>query len=81
MFARVVTAEAGSEGFGNVIDLADQQLSVARHRPGFQGLYLLTGDQTGKLITISFWDTRQQMEEIAQGTATGSHDQSIERRA
>jgi hypothetical protein len=45
MFARVITAQAGTEGFGN---------------------------------TISFWETREQMEEVARGTSAGIHDQGIE---
>ena len=78
MFARVITAQAGTEGFGNVIDLAERQLSVARQRPGFQAFYLLADDETGKLMNISFWETREQMEEVAQGTAAGIHDEGVE---
>ena len=78
MFARVITAQAGTEGFGNLIDLAEQQLPNARQRPGFQAFYLLADDETGKVITISFWETREQMEEVTRGTAAGIHDQGIE---
>jgi heme-degrading monooxygenase HmoA len=78
MFARVITAQAGAEGFDNLIGLAEQQLPAARQRPGFQGFYLLADDETGKLINISFWETREHMEEVAQGTAAGIHDQGIE---
>jgi hypothetical protein len=38
MFARVITAQAGAEGFDNIIGLAEQQLPAARQRPGFSGL-------------------------------------------
>lgn len=78
MFARVITAQAGAEGFDNLIALAEQQLPAARQRPGFQGFYLLADDETGKLINISLWDTRAHMEHVAQGTATGIRDQGIE---
>jgi heme-degrading monooxygenase HmoA len=78
MFARVITAHAGPEGFGKVLDLAEQQVSAARQRPGFQAFYLLADDETGNLITLSFWETREQMEEVARGTATGIHDQGID---
>jgi heme-degrading monooxygenase HmoA len=77
MFARVITAQAGPEGFGNLIDLAEQQLPAARQRPGFRAYQLLADDKTGKVIIISFWETREQMEEVAQGTTTGIHDQGI----
>ena len=78
MFARVITAQAGAEGFGNIVSLAEQQLPAARQRPGFQGFYLLADDETGKLINISFWETREHMEEVARGTAAGIHDQGME---
>ena len=78
MFARVITAQAGAEGFDDIIGLAEQQLPAARQRPGFQGFFLLADDETGKLINISFWETREHMEEVARGTAAGIHDQGIE---
>jgi heme-degrading monooxygenase HmoA len=77
MFARVITAQAGAEGFDNVIGLAEQQLPAARQRPGFRGFYLLADDETGKLINISFWETREHMEEVARGTAAGIHDEGV----
>ena len=78
MFARVITAQAGAEGFDNLIGLAEQQLPAARQRPGFQGFYLLADEETGKLINISFWETREHMEGVARGTAAGIHDHGIE---
>jgi hypothetical protein len=30
--------------------------------------------------TISFWETREQMEELVRGTSAGIHDQGIEAR-
>jgi heme-degrading monooxygenase HmoA len=78
MFARVITAQAGNEGFDDLIDLAERQLPGARQRPGFQAYYLLADDETGKLIAISLWETREQMEQVTRGTAGGIHDQGIE---
>jgi heme-degrading monooxygenase HmoA len=60
MFARVITAQAGTEGFGGTIRLAEQQLPGARQMPGFEGYYLLTDAETGKLVIISLWETREQ---------------------
>jgi heme-degrading monooxygenase HmoA len=76
MFARVITAQAGAGGFDDFIRLADQQLPSARSRPGFKGFYLLTDDETGKVSIISFWETREQMDEVARGTEAGIHDQA-----
>jgi heme-degrading monooxygenase HmoA len=78
MFARVITAQAGTAGFDNAIDLAEQQLPDARQRPGFRAFYLLADNDTGKLINISFWETREQMDEVARGTVAGIHDEGVE---
>lgn len=78
MFARVITAQTGSDDFNKVIRLAQEQLPSARERPGFHGYYLLANDETGKMITISLWETREHMEAVGQGTTTGIHDQGIQ---
>jgi uncharacterized protein len=67
-FARVVTAQAGAQGFGDFIRFAQQQLPSFRQQPGFKGFYLLTDAGTGKVITVSLWDSREQMAAVeAQG--------------
>lgn len=78
MFARVITAQAGPQGLTSLIEVAEQQLPKARDRPGFRAFYLLTNTETGALITLSFWDTSEQMNAVAQGTAAGIHDQGTE---
>jgi heme-degrading monooxygenase HmoA len=75
MFARVITAQAGAEGFDNAIRLMQEQLPRARQQRGFQGCYLLTDVKTGKLVTISLWQTREHMEAVGRGTAAVIHDQ------
>ena len=67
MFARVITAQAGAEGFDGTIRLAEQQLPGARQQPGFKGYYLLTDAETGKLVIISLWETREQMDAVTAG--------------
>jgi heme-degrading monooxygenase HmoA len=64
MFARVITAQAGPEGFDSTIRLAEQQLPGARQQPGFKGYYLLTDAETGKVVVISLWETREHMEAV-----------------
>ena len=77
MFARVITAQADDTGSDSLIRLANQQLPDARQRPGFAGFFLLVDDSAGKVITISLWKTRQDMEAVAQGTADGIHDEGV----
>lgn len=61
MFARVITAQAGPQGLDSFLDLAREQLPGAGQQPGFKGFYLLTNAETGQVITISLWETREQM--------------------
>jgi heme-degrading monooxygenase HmoA len=75
MFARVITAQAGAEGFDNAIRLFQQQLPGARQQPGFQGFYILTNDETGKISIVSLWETRELMEAVGRGTEAGIKDQ------
>jgi heme-degrading monooxygenase HmoA len=49
-------------GSGNAIHLAREQLPGARQQPGFTGFYLLTDTETGTIMTILLWETRDQME-------------------
>jgi heme-degrading monooxygenase HmoA len=67
MFARVITAQTGAAGFDGTIRLAEEQLPRARQMPGFKGYYLLTDADTGKLIIISLWETREQMDAVTAG--------------
>lgn len=77
MFARVITARAGEGGFDAVIRLANRELPSVRQRPGFSGYFLLTDASSGNVIVISLWRTREDMEEVARGTANGIRDDAI----
>jgi heme-degrading monooxygenase HmoA len=76
MFARVITAHAGPDGFDKAIGLFQQQLPGAQQRPGFQGFYVLADAETGKLVVISLWETCEHMDAVSRGTTAGIHDQS-----
>jgi heme-degrading monooxygenase HmoA len=77
MFARVITAQAGAQGFDGLIRVAREQLPGASQQPGFKGYYLLTDAASGKIITISLWETRELMEAVGAGRPGGIHDQDI----
>jgi heme-degrading monooxygenase HmoA len=77
MFARVITAQAGIPGFDDAIRLFRQQLPGARQLAGFTGFYLLTDAETGKLMVISLWDTREQMDAVtSQAGSSGIRDEA-----
>ena len=61
MFARVITAQTGPDGLDSVISLGREQLPGASKQPGFKGFYLLADAETGKVVIISLWETREQM--------------------
>jgi heme-degrading monooxygenase HmoA len=61
MFARVITAQAGPQGFDSFLGLAREQLPGASEQPGFKGFYVLTSAETGKVMIVSLWETREQM--------------------
>jgi heme-degrading monooxygenase HmoA len=57
MFARVITGQSGPDGLDGVIRFAREHLPDAQAQPGFKGFYLLTDRDTGNLVTISLWDS------------------------
>lgn len=59
MFAHVVTAQAAAEGLDSLIRFSREQLPAIRRQPGFRGYYLLGDPVSGKLMTISLWETRE----------------------
>jgi heme-degrading monooxygenase HmoA len=58
VFARVITVQAPPDGFDGVIRFVQEQLPGAQAQPGFKGFYLLTDRDTGNVVTISLWDTQ-----------------------
>jgi heme-degrading monooxygenase HmoA len=64
MFTRVISAQTAPDGFDSVVRFAQEQLPGFQALPGFQGFYLLTDRETGDLMTISLWDTREDVEQV-----------------
>lgn len=64
MFARVITAQVGAEGVDGAVRVAQEQLPAVREQPGFKGFYLLAEPGTGRLMTISLWETRQHVRAV-----------------
>jgi heme-degrading monooxygenase HmoA len=59
MFARVVMTDVPPGGMESVIRIVREQLPDARQQPGFTRFYLLADREAGQLITISLWDSRE----------------------
>jgi heme-degrading monooxygenase HmoA len=62
VFARVIVAQGAIEGLAGAVGAAQEHLPAAAEQPGFRGFYLLIDRETGKLMTVSLWETREQAE-------------------
>jgi heme-degrading monooxygenase HmoA len=61
MFAHVVTAQAEAEGFDNLTRFVREQLPWIPQQPGFRGFYLLRDPESDKLMTVSLWETKEDL--------------------
>jgi heme-degrading monooxygenase HmoA len=64
MFARVISAQSEPEGVDSAIRIAQEQLPGAREQPGFSGFYLLADRTSGKLLTISLWQSHEDLRRV-----------------
>ena len=64
MFARVISAQTAPDGVDSAIRIAQEQLPGARGQPGFRGFYLLADRTSGKLLTISLWQSREDLRTV-----------------
>ena len=61
MIARVVTTDVSPDGMESALRVVHEQLPDARRQPGFTGFYLLADREAGQLMTISLWDSREDL--------------------
>jgi heme-degrading monooxygenase HmoA len=80
VFARVITGQATPDGVDGLARFAQEQLPGVQAQPGFKGFYLLTDRDSGDLVTISLWDTREDIQALEAQAAqlTSEAAQSIE---
>ena len=58
MFAQVNSVQTSTDKLAGLVKWAEEQLPAFRETaPGFKGFYLLADRQSGKVITISLWDS------------------------
>jgi heme-degrading monooxygenase HmoA len=75
MYARVIATQAAPGQLDGAVTLAREQLPAAAGQPGFSGFYLLTDAATGKVMTISLWQTREQLDAVEAQAAEIRRDQ------
>jgi heme-degrading monooxygenase HmoA len=61
VFAHVISAQTTADHVNNAIEIAKQQLPGARSQQGYQGFYVLADRASGKLMTISLWESHEDL--------------------
>ena len=61
MFAQVNSVQTAADKLAGLVKWAEEQLPAAREAPGFKGLYVLADRQSGKVVTISLWDSEDDL--------------------
>lgn len=57
MFARVNSVHTTTDKLAGLVKFSEEQLPAAREAPGFKGFYLLADRQSGEVVSISLWDS------------------------
>lgn len=61
MYARVVTAQGRPVAFKSIDIYKNEVVPRAKNLPGYKGTLLLSNQNTGKFISISLWETKEDM--------------------
>jgi len=59
-----IAAQAAPENVDGAVGVSWDQLLIAGTSGGFRGFYLLVDRETGKLRTISLWETREDAQAV-----------------
>lgn len=73
MFARVITTEIAIDRLDEAVRIAHERLPAAREYHGYQGFYVLADRIGGRMITISLWDSRDDVQ-VVEARAAGIRD-------
>jgi heme-degrading monooxygenase HmoA len=73
MYAHVVAAHAEAEGFEDLTRFVREHLPQIPQQPGFRGFYLLRDPDSDKLMTISLWETKEDLDaSVARAAGQGA---------
>ena len=60
MFARHVTTEVYRDKIEEALKIYEESvIPVGKAQEGYRGIYLLANKETGKIVSISFWDSKE----------------------
>jgi heme-degrading monooxygenase HmoA len=57
VFARVNSAQISADQLTGLVKFSGEQLPAAQEAPGFKGFYLLADQRSGKVVSISLWES------------------------
>jgi heme-degrading monooxygenase HmoA len=61
MFAQLNSVQTATDKLAGLVKWVEEQLPVFCEVPGFKGFYLLADRQSGKIVTISLWESDDQL--------------------
>jgi heme-degrading monooxygenase HmoA len=64
MLARVNSAHTTADKLAGLIKFSEERVPGTREAPGFRGFYLLADRQSGKLVSISLWDSHDDLRQF-----------------
>jgi heme-degrading monooxygenase HmoA len=60
MYARHLSAKMKPENIGKALELYEQSVvAEGREQKGYRGLFVLTDRESGKVIAITLWDSKE----------------------
>jgi heme-degrading monooxygenase HmoA len=69
VFARVISTRVMPDNVERAIRVSREQIGDARIQHGFKGFYLLIDRDTGKVMTISLWESADDVRAVEVGAA------------
>jgi heme-degrading monooxygenase HmoA len=57
MIARINSVHTATDKLAGLVKFSEERLPDAREAPGFKGFYLLADHQSGKIVSISLWES------------------------
>jgi heme-degrading monooxygenase HmoA len=78
MLARVNSVQTDTDKLDALVKWAGERLPDAREASGFKGFYLLADRQSGKIVSISLWDSDDALRQFEAQGAQAREDASSE---
>ena len=64
MLARINSVHTEADKLAGLIKFSEERLPVTHEAPGFRGFYLLADRESGKIVSISLWESAEDLREF-----------------